>query len=137
MVYERLLTGQLGRLTVECRQTGVRVRLDGKLVVSCPGKKTTLLLAGEHQVVADRVDYLTLSKSLLLQGGEARALGVALIPADRATVTRRRWATWKPWAVLGGGLALGLVGAAFEAKAGSWLTGYDCEHDTGVVLSGV
>lgn len=124
-VYQKLLEGQLGRLSVECDLEGARVSLDGKQLLTCPGTRTQLLVSGEHQIVADKVGYLTRTARLLLGGGETKVVRIELMPLERATVTRRRWAAWKPWAVVGAGVALGLAGAGFEAKAEATFESYD------------
>jgi len=124
-VYQHLLDGQLGRLTVECEEAGARISLDGRALLSCPGSETKLLLSGEHQLVADKAGFLTRTVRLVLGGGDQRSLRIELIPLDEATVTKRRWAVWKPWAVVGAGVALGLAGAGFEAKSEATLQSYD------------
>jgi tetratricopeptide (TPR) repeat protein len=123
--YERLLEGQIVRLTVECTQPEVTVLLDGRDVLACPGERDLLLLPGEHQLTAFRSGYLTREMSLVLPGGEARRVPVELMTLDQATVEHRRWDPWKPWAVVGGGVAVAAAGLGFELRARATYQSYD------------
>jgi hypothetical protein len=48
-----------------------------------------------------------------------------LMTLDQATVSRRRWARWKPWGVVGGGAAVALGGLGFVLQSRATLRSYD------------
>jgi len=121
LTYQKLLDKQLSSITITSSQKNVVISLDGKVVLSAPGKKTILALPGEHQLVASKEGYLTHSEILNLKGGEATTSKVKLVSLADAQTFRveRRWARWKPWTTLAGGavtMAAGF-GARFLAKS--------------------
>jgi tetratricopeptide (TPR) repeat protein len=123
--YEKLLEGQIVRLNVACEQAEVAILLDGGDFLACPGEREVLLVPGEHRLVASRPGHVTRTVALVLTGGEARRVPIELMTVEQATVEHRRWATWKPWAVVAGGLAVGSVGLGFELRARATYQSYD------------
>jgi len=114
---ERLLRRQIAEIQVTCMQSQVRVTLDGQELVRCPGEGSLLLAPGTHQVVAKRPGFLTLTRDLIVLPGPTTSIDVALISIEDATTTERRWASWKPWAVAGGGALLGGLGVLLRRQA--------------------
>lgn len=123
--YQRLLDGQVVRLVVDCVDPGARVSLDGRDLMACPGSRTELVLAGGHRLVAEKPGHLTRTLDLALAGGQQRKIHLDLLSIQESTVTRRRWARWKPWAVVGAGVAVGLVGLGFQLQSRATLRSYD------------
>jgi hypothetical protein len=126
LTYRKLLDAQLARVTVTCREPGAEITLDGKLVLTGPGKADEFLLPGEHQIVATRPGFLTVSRTLRLVAGTAVAYEIEPTRETlQASHVARRWAPWKPYAVLAGGGALLAIGAATYFVAARSFHAYD------------
>jgi hypothetical protein len=125
LAYQRLLGGQIVELTIDCTLAGARISLDGNELMSCPGTRTERLLAGGHRLVGEKSGYLARKVELALSGGQRRKVAMDLMTLEQSTVSRRRWARWKPWAVIGGGAALGLAGLGFALQSRATLSSYD------------
>ncbi len=123
--YQKLLDAQLGHARITCQEAGVTVTLDGKLLFARPGMVDLFLLPGEHQVVATKPGFLTASKTLVLVGGKLTAYDIPAIEAKPVPRNVRRWAAWKPWAVLGGGGGIGVAGMVVYTLAGRQFAAHD------------
>jgi hypothetical protein len=130
--YRKLLRGQLAELKVVTRDQGADVRLDGRQILVGPGEVTQLVTPGAHQLVASKKGYLTESRSLSLFPDKTHVETLELVPLDAATNTRlvRRWARWKPWAVLGAGAGVALLGVPLQLKSRADMKSYDDEVGT-------
>ena len=117
LTYRKLLDGQLSRLEVVGKQPGVEITLDGKSILTAPGDRTLRVRPGNHQLVATKPGLVTRTIALALPPGEVVRQEIALVEVAAAAKTVRRWAPWKPWALLGAGVASGLVGGGFEILA--------------------
>ena len=117
--YQILLRGQLAEITISCRQAGVRVTVDGTQYLDCPGERTAPLLPGQHKVIAEKAGFLPYSRNVTLVPAAVERLEITLLTLEEAAVTRRRWAWWKPRAVVGGSAAVASLGILFEWQAGS------------------
>jgi len=126
MTYRKLLRGQLAELKVTCAEAGVDVALDGEALFTAPGEAARWLLPGAHQLVARKAGFLTETRSLNLLPGKPDVETLA-IQEIRALPTRtvRRWPVWKPWAAVGGGALLALVGLPLILDAKHNLDAYD------------
>jgi tetratricopeptide (TPR) repeat protein len=125
-IYRKLLEAQISQLELTCSQPGVSVTLDGKAVIDCPGRATLVTRPGTRQLVASKRGYVTLSQRITLEPKGRHHRELRLDPVQPTVVLRRRWSTWKPWALLAAGGALTLAVALplyFKAKAG--LRAYD------------
>lgn len=127
--YRRLLEAQLGTLELRCDQDDVVVTVDGRPFATCPAMKTARVPPGPHAVVGTRVGFLTSTRDVLVLPGKTVTELVALRSIADATVTRSRWASWKPWAVAGGGVALAGLGGLVQLRAQSDLDRYHDEID--------
>jgi tetratricopeptide (TPR) repeat protein len=125
--YRTLLEGRIAEVKVSCAQRGVAIRLDGDAFLDCPGNRTVRLLPGAHAIVGRKDGYLTSTQDLVLLPGKATEVDVTLSTLDAAAVTRQRWATWKPWAVAGGGVALAGLGVLVNAKASADMDRFERE----------
>jgi len=121
----KLLEGQLAEMTITCPVAGVQVTLDGKLALTGPGSAVSTVRAGKHQVVAKKTGYLTQTKMVSLHGRQKVELKLVMVPLDQATRVERKWATWKPWVVLGAGAAVTIAGLAFGQASGSAIARYE------------
>jgi hypothetical protein len=125
--YKKLLLAQIAVVEISCRQAGVKVTVDGNDFLACPGSKTTRLAPGSHAIVGTKKDFLTLTRDVVLLGGKTETIEVELISLADATVTERRWDSWKPWAVTGGGAAIAGLGVLLRLKAQSDMDQYGDE----------
>ncbi len=125
--HRKLLLGQLAPLEVTCDTDGAAVSLDGRPLLSCPGKTSLMLTAGIHQLVATRAGYLTQTRQVTLLPGKPSVERFALVSITHSVTYQRRWRSWKPWAVVGGGAAVALLGLPFRAYARSTMDQFEEE----------
>lgn len=124
-IYQKLLDAQLGHARITCQDPEATVTLDGKLLFTSPGTVDLFLLPGEHQVVATKPGFLTASRMLVLVAGKLTAYDIPAIEAKPVPHDVRRWAAWKPWAVVGSGVAIGMAGTVVYAFAGNQFAAHD------------
>ncbi|MGK3966613.1 hypothetical protein WMF01_39175 [Sorangium sp. So ce1667] len=111
-----LVEQELASIEIRCDEPGAAVLLDGKPWFVGPGTARRLVLPGEHVVTARKKGYYVVVKPLIVLAGKM-ASGTLQLSED-AVITERRWqATWRPWAVIGAGAALGLLGAGLTWQA--------------------
>lgn len=116
--YRTLLAQQVVTVEVTCQEPGAQVYLDGKEMFVGPGTGRRILLPGEHQVVASKEGFVTVTRPLLLLPGKPVTVAIELHrPVVDATVLERRWSSWSPWVTVGVGAALGLGGGALYWRA--------------------
>lgn len=123
--YKKLVEKQIARVELNCDEAGTEVVLDGKLVFTAPGKHTSMVRIGEHSVVARKQGFVTQDHTKMLGPGDTLQLEVKMYTPDDMTRYRRKWVPWKPWAVVGGGAALVVIGGTFHALARSGFKDYD------------
>jgi hypothetical protein len=110
--YERMLRRRIATVEVVCDEPGAVVTLDGKPLFTGPGWITTRVLPGEHQLVASKVGYLTMSKAFTLAGAARTRVELRLPTVDQPSMhIQQRWPAWTHWTVTG--LGLGAGAAAF------------------------
>jgi len=115
--YQRLLAQQIATVTITCDQPAAAITVDGEPVGACPGEHPLRLRAGPHTIAGDGVGLIATTRREGLAAGANPAIAIHLRALVDVTVTRTRWATWKPWAVTAGGAVLGGVGAALIVSA--------------------
>jgi hypothetical protein len=88
LTYRKLLDAQLVRLRIACPEPDAKVTLDGKVLFTGPGSTEQIVLPGEHQVVATKVGFVTVSETLVLVAGKTSAYEIspAIEPPTRTTV---------------------------------------------------
>ena len=124
--YDHLLSGKVAELELQLNQDGAEVSLDGKVVLTEPGAKSMHVLANEpHKLVAEKKSYETQTKEIRIAPGEKTTLVIELhlLPSKGHLV--RRWAKWKPWAVLVGGGAVAITGGVLALEGYSDVKAYD------------
>jgi tetratricopeptide (TPR) repeat protein len=119
--YQRLLASQIADVEISCTQPGVAIKLDGKAYLTCPGKTSSQAVPGLHVLVAQKPGFETLSKDLVLLPGKTQQASIQLKTLAEATVYETRWRTWKPWAVVIAGAAIGGVGVLVDQQGRSQL----------------
>ena len=140
-----LLRDHLAEIEVRCDVPGARVELDGELLFVGPGVERVVTLVGGHVLASKRDGYVPVVESVGLYPGEQRSMHLDM-REDRVIVVRR-WAPWKPWAVLGTGAALVAAGGVLQWRVSSNFTAFeravqDCgvecaEEDLGEEASGL
>lgn len=126
LTYRKLLRGQLAELKVTCAEPGADIALDGATLFTAPGEAARWLLPGAHQLVARKTGYLTATRSLSLLPGKPTIESLTLQEfGTLPTKTVRRWPTWQPWAVLGGGALVALAGVPLMLDVKSNIVAYD------------
>lgn len=123
--FRKLLLGKITEIEVSCKEPSAKVTLDGKDLLTCPGTASRRLTAGPHQLVARKDSFLTYTSEEMLMPGKKQRLAIDMVPLTEATVTKRRWASWKPWAVVGGGAFIAGVGGLLQWKASRDFDRYD------------
>lgn len=108
---------QVAELAVSCSEQGAEVTLDGRPLFTAPGEKKLRLVPGPHALVVTKRGFATESRSLVLLPGKVDTETVALVPLRPVVVMQRRWAPWKPWAVVGAGAAVALIGVPVRLRA--------------------
>jgi hypothetical protein len=112
--YQQLLRKQIGEIELTSSQDGVVVTLDGKKVLTGPGTIKMFVLVGEHQVVAGKRGFQTVTRTLPIPSGKTVRMEMRLFTERELTVSTRHWQRWKPWAVTGIGVSIGLAGGALH-----------------------
>lgn len=107
----------LGAITIRCDEPGVAMLLDGKPLFTAPGVRRRMLIPGDHVVAARKKGFHGTVKTVTVSAGK-QVSAVIHLSVD-AVMSERRWAAWKPWAVIGAGAALGAVGGGLLALASS------------------
>ncbi len=105
----------LGAITITCADTNVDVLLDGRGWFWSPNTGHRMLLPGDHVVTAMKNGHHTLVKPISVVAGKAIA-GVVHLSVD-SMQTKRRWAIWKPWGVVGAGVAIAAIGVGLRSAA--------------------
>lgn len=128
LTYRKLLRAQLAELRVTCAEEGAEVTFDGQPLFVGPGEPARWTSPGPHQLVARKAGFLTETRSLNLPTGRSSDENLVLQDIRSLPVkTVRRWPTWKPWAVLGGGVLLALVGVPVILEAKNNFDAYDAD----------
>lgn len=112
--YLGLLQRQIAHLKVRCEVPGARVELDGATLFTPPGEYEGLIRAGRHSIVATREGLVTNNVVRTFAGGQTTLIDLNLKSLEDMTQYRRRWSTWVPWSILGGGAALALAGGYLQ-----------------------
>jgi hypothetical protein len=135
--YQKLLAGQIGDLEVTCTQDGAKLTLDGQPLMNCPGKEKRRVTPGSHGIVATKAGFLTKEMQVVVNGGKVQNVDVKLIPLDKAAKVVHRWnATWMPWVIFGGSLAVVGVGAGIEFIARNDMSSYDQRVTSACAVTG-
>jgi tetratricopeptide (TPR) repeat protein len=112
---QALETQRLARIEAYSKEPGANITLDGQPWFRGAGRRSTLVLPGEHYIAASKPEYLSVTRSVSVKAGEQARVPL-LMDEDRLIETRR-WTEWKPWAVVAAGVAVAAVGAELERQA--------------------
>jgi len=115
----------LGQLRVTCRIPGAEVTLDGVTLFIGPGSYEGWVKAKSHEITAKRTGYLSEARRVTVASEQRQDIELKLITLDEAADASRRWAVWKPWAVVIAGGAIAAGGGGLHALASRNFTAYD------------
>ena len=116
--YRRVLRQRIAEVEILCDEPGAAVTLDGKPLFTGPGRLTTIVLPGKHQVIASKSGHLATIKIFKVAAAAHARLELRLLAENRNTVPVRRWPAWTPWAVTGLGVGTGAAAAALHWQSG-------------------
>jgi hypothetical protein len=128
--YLLLVEKLIATVEISCQKDGALVSLDGKHVFTVqrgkPNKYVGKVRVGKHTFVAEKPGFATPVDAPFIGPGETFRVELRLFTADELTRYKRRWKrTWMPYAVVGGGLLVGLVGGGLQLAARSDFDDYD------------
>jgi hypothetical protein len=124
--YLLLLSKQIATIKVSCDKPGAKVSLDGKEVFVAPGHHEQRVRTGRHTLIAEKTGYQARVNAPNIGPGETFNVELKLYTAEELTRYNRRWqTTWMPYAVLGAGIGIGLIGVGLELTADSTYNDYD------------
>ena len=123
--YKTLVSQLLAKVEIVCDVPGAEVSLDGTTLFVGPGKWSDLVRIGEHNIVARRQGYLPTNETRRFAPQEEATINLKLFTIEDVTVYRRKWAAWKPYAVLGGGAAVAAIGGIVHLSAASSMTAFN------------
>ncbi len=129
--YMLLVEKQIATIDVSCSKPGAVISVDGKVVFTVgddgkPGHYVARVKIGKHTFVAEKPGYNAQVDAPFIGPGEPFRIELTLYTADELTRYKRQWnAKWMPYAVIGGGVALGLAGVLLEVSANSSYSDYD------------
>jgi len=134
--YQKALVGQVADLEITCKEPDAELRLDGAPLSTGPITVVRHVRAGEHQLVATKPGFEPHTETIRVRpmnelGGKPNVFTIEMHELGASGRLVRRWPTWQPWAIAGGGAALaaiggGLVWLAYSNKSDyeSWVTAH-------------
>lgn len=120
-----LVEKQIGNVEYTLEVAGATLVFDGKEVFTGPGTYKARVRAGEHTVVARADGYTPVPLTVKILGGTTSAITIPMYTDAELTRETRKMPGWVPYTVLGGGVAVGLVGALLHVSAKTGFEDYD------------
>jgi hypothetical protein len=121
------LERQLGQIRIQCETAGAEVTLDGTTLFTGPGHYEGWIQARAHEITAKEPDHLSEARRVAVAAGERTSVDLRLTTLDEAADRSRRWKTWKPWAVIGSGVAVAAASGVVHALSARGFRSYDTE----------
>ncbi len=131
--YILLVKQQIAEVEVTCSKPGAKVSVDGKEVFTVGprgegGFFKGRVRIGKHTFIAEKPGYNAEAEVPFIGPGETFRIELKLYTADELTRYHRKWkTTWMPYAVIGGGVAVGVLGGVFALSATSSYKEFDTE----------
>jgi hypothetical protein len=108
---------RLTRLEIICDVPGSSVQMGQELLCTAPARFTQWVLPGEVTFTTIKKDYPSNIRPRVLRPGETVTLHFRMYTDEELTRSEQRWAAWKPWAVLGTGVAIAAGGGVLYTYA--------------------
>ena len=123
----KILKTRLARVEVQSLKSDADVWLNGERWTSNGNRRSKAVYPGYYVVRVERPEYLEQRFEFSISPGQKAILIPKLMSVrDGVTVERRlRW--WMPWAVVGAGTGLGLLGAGLQWKAMRDMDSFDTQ----------
>jgi tetratricopeptide (TPR) repeat protein len=118
---------QIGRIRVTCRTPGAEVTLDGATLFIGPGSFEGWAKAKSHVVTAKKTGYLSEARRVTVSPAALQDIDLRLITLSQATDASRRWAVWKPWAIVAIGGAITTAGGVLHVLSFRNFNDYDAQ----------
>lgn len=117
----------LGKIRISCQTKGAEVTLDGDTLFVGPGHYENWIEPGDHEVTAKRSGYLSEARKVTVPQGMKQEVELRLITLNEASDKNRRWAVWKPWAVVAGGALVAVAGGFIHSRSSKNFENYDAD----------
>jgi hypothetical protein len=104
-----LETERLARIETHREEPLAQITLDGQPWPRDAGRRSKLVLPGEHYIAARKPGYWPVTRSVYVKAGEQAR--VALLMDEDRFLEKRRWPAWKPWTMVAAGAAVAAMGA--------------------------
>lgn len=125
--YLKLLLGQLAEIRITTEEEGAKVSLNGKMLFIGPGEITLMVKPEQHLVTTTKPGMLADNQEIIPRTSESNVVSIKLFPPRAKVRLKPRWAPWKPWAVIGAGVALSAAGVPLYVFARRNMSDYDDE----------
>jgi len=106
---------RLARIETYREEPAAVITLDGKPWLPHAGRRSMMVLPGEHHLAARKPGYFPVTRPVYVKAGQQARVSLSM-DANRL-IEMRRWTTWKPWATVAAGVAVSAVGAGLEWRA--------------------
>jgi hypothetical protein len=123
--FKTLVEQQLARVEITCDVPGTTVMMDERVLFVAPGRFEGLVLPGEHTFSATKAGYPRNDRKRNLLPGQKITLPIQLYNEEQLTRYSRHWSAWKPWAVVGAGVAVAAGGGLLHLQARNSFRNFD------------
>ncbi len=113
LVEQQVLT----RLEVTCDVPGSSVKVGEELLCKAPASFVRWVLPGEVTFTTLKEGYPEHPRRRTLRAGQTVTLDFKMYTEEELTRQTQRWAAWKPWAVMGAGVAIAAGGGFLYTQA--------------------
>jgi hypothetical protein len=113
----KLVERQLTLVRISCEIAGATVRLNGEPLFVAPGHHEAWVLPGEYTFTVLKEGYPLNERKRTAVAGEELVLDYRIYTQEELTRYHRPWPAWRPWAVVGLGVALSGSGLLLHQQA--------------------
>lgn len=123
--YLTLVEASLAFIDVSTAQSGVTVRMNGRVILTKPGRYRGYVQPDEYIITGSKPDYLTREQRVAFLPGRENKVEVRLYTEQELTRYQRRWPAAGPIAVTAVGALVGVAGGAMWVIASNEIDEYD------------